>query len=185
MPNPTISKSRVQECLESARFWATEIGPYAHRMRVRADTFALIAAGLSAVTGLGIWSTVKASTWWPAVVVVSLVSLTSAVVAAVPRIMKYGECAEAAAPLGPRYGSVLGKLMDALEMLRKNDTNAQACANEAVKEFEHIRSAKEALKPYPAALAEKARRLRAAQPGSQNVAADAKASPDLGAAAGR
>jgi hypothetical protein len=185
MPNPTISESRVQECLESARFWATEIGPYAHRMRVRADTLALIAAGLSAVTGLGIWSTVTASTWWPAVVVVSLVSLTSAVVAAVPKIMKYGECAEAAAPLGPRYGSVLGKLMDALEMLRKNDPNAQACASEAVKEFEDIRAAKEALKPYPAALEEQAKRLRAGQAASPHLTGDAKVSSDLGAAAGR
>ena len=160
-----ISESRVRECEVSARFWATEIGLYAERMRKRADRYAIISALLSTLTGLGVWSTLAASTQWPAVLVVSLVALAAAAVAVIPQVRGYGECAEAAASLGPRYGHVLGELRDALDMLHGGHPDGPSLARQAVKEFEEVKAAKDALRPYPADLQEKINAMRASEPG--------------------
>jgi len=156
-----VSESRARECEESARFWTTAIGPYAHRMRKRADNYAIIAALLSTLTGLGVWSTLAASTQWPAVLAVSIVALIAAAVTVVPQIKGYAACAEAVAGLGPRYGHVLGELMDALDMLRRGDSNALAPLRQAVDEFEKVRADKQALKPFPADLQKEIDRIRA------------------------
>jgi hypothetical protein len=152
MPNQVVSEPRLQECETSASFWATEIGRYADLMRKRADNYSIASALLSALTGLGVWSTLAASTQWPVVLLVSLVALVAAAVAAIPRIKGYGECAQAAALLGPRYGHAVGELRDVLGMLQSRNPDAGARAAQAVKEFEDVRAAKEALKPYPAEL---------------------------------
>jgi hypothetical protein len=102
-PIQPVSESRIEECKVSAKFWASEIELYAERMRGRADRYAVISALLSALTGLGVWSTLATSTQWPAVFAVSLVALIAAAVAIIPQIKGYGKCAEIAASLGPRY----------------------------------------------------------------------------------
>jgi len=157
-----ISEQRVKDCEFSARFWSTRIALYAERMRKRADLYAIIAALLSTLTGLGAWSILAASTQWPAVLAVSLVALVAAAVAVIPQIKGYGACAEAAASLGPRYGHVLGELKDALEMLRAGHPDGPSRAQAAVEEFEDVRTAKEALRPYPTALMEEINAIRAA-----------------------
>jgi len=133
-------------------------------MRKLADNYAIISAILSAVTGLGVWSTLAASTQWPAVLVVSLVALTAAAVAVIPQIKGYGVCAEAAASLGPRYGHVLGELKDALDMLHGSDSDGPSFALQAVEEFEKVKAAKDALRPFPADLQEKINKQRASEP---------------------
>jgi hypothetical protein len=157
-----VSESRARECEESARFWTTAIGPYAHRMRKRADNYAITAALLSTLTGLGVWSTLAASTRWPAVLAVSIVALIAAAVTVIPQIKGYAACAEAAAALGPRYGHVLGELIDALEMLDRGHPDGPYCVRQAVKEFEEVRTDKQALKPYPADLQKEIDERRAA-----------------------
>jgi hypothetical protein len=147
--NQPISESRLMECEISARFWAAEIGKYAQRMRKRADSFALLSALLSTLTGLGVWTTLASSTHWLAVLAVSVVALAAATSSLIPQIYGYGKCADAASALGPRYGNVLGDLMDALAMLKKDDPNAQSFAIQTVKEFEDIKAEKDALKPFP------------------------------------
>jgi hypothetical protein len=164
MGNPAtqpVSELRVLECIDSAEFWSTEIGPYAEDMRKRADFYAISSVVLSTITGLGVWSTLAGSTHWPAVLLVSLVALASAAVAAIPQIKGYGRCAEAAASLGPRYGHVLGELEDALAMLRNGHPDGSARASQALKEFEEVRTAKQNLRPFPVGPQEKLNDLRA------------------------
>jgi len=161
--NQPVSESRVRECEVSARFWAAEIGLYAQDMRKLADRYAIISALLSALTGLGVWSTLAASTQWPAVLVVSLVALAAAAVAVIPQVKGYGACAEAAASLGPRYGHVLGELNDALDRLHGGHSDGPSLALQAVKEFEEVKAAKDTLRPYPVKLQEKINAIRARQ----------------------
>ena len=163
-----ISESRVRECEVSARFWATEIGPYAERMRKRADHYAIISALLSALTGLGVWSTLVTSTQWLAVLAVSLVALFAAAVSVIPQIKRYGQCAGAATSLGPRYGHALGELMDALEMLRTGHSDGSSRARQAVELFEKVKAAKDSLRPYPAELHEKINAIRASEPADEH-----------------
>jgi hypothetical protein len=161
--NQPVSESRVQECEVSARFWATKILLYAQHMRALSDRYAIFAAILSAVTGLGVWTTLAASTQWLPVLVVSLVSLAAAAVAIIPQVKGYGTCAEAATALGPRYGHVLGELKDALGMLHNNHQDGPSFASQAVKDFEEVKAAKDALKPYPDRLQAEINRIRSGQ----------------------
>jgi hypothetical protein len=147
-----ISEARVKECEESARFWAKNLGFYAQTMRQRADNFAIISAILSGVTGLAVWTTIAASTKWPAILVVSLVSISSSIVGVIPQIKKYGECAESAACLAPRYGNVLGKLTDALATFHNGHSHENELVEAVVKEFEAIKADKDKLKPLPTKL---------------------------------
>lgn len=146
---PPVSLDRVRECEESARFWAVELGPFANRMNDLADRYALWSAGLSALTGLGVWSTLVASTLWPVVVLVSAVAVASAVVAMVPRVKGYGDRAKAAASLAPRYGNVLGELIDVRQMFEKNNPDAPAVAKLVVERFESLKREKDTVKGVP------------------------------------
>jgi len=144
--NPVVSTERLETCIYSAQFWATNLGRFAEQIRKRADNYTIASVILSAVTGLGVWPMLAASTEWPAKLAVSIVALATTVVTTIPRIKGYAECAPVAQELGRRYGRVLGQLMDAREMLRKGHPED---ALKAIAEFEEIRAAKQALKPYP------------------------------------
>jgi hypothetical protein len=147
-----VSAARVMECIDSARFWAEGLGLYANSMSNRVDGWAITAAALSTVTGLGVWSTVAGSNKPEAVVAVSAVAFLSAIAALIPKIRGYADCAKNARTLSTRYGSALGDLMDALEMLRNGDMEAGAQAKAAVAKFEATRAEKGDLKPFPAKL---------------------------------
>jgi hypothetical protein len=153
-----VSKSRVEECLDSAKFWTDEIGGYGQRMRERADFYAILSAILSAVTSLGVWSTVAASTRPIAIVAVSSIGVLAAVVAIIPTIKGYGGCAEKAAALAPEYAHVKGDLMDALTALHDDPKSGKVRANNAVKDFEKIKREKDALRPFPEDLEKKRKR---------------------------
>ena len=157
-----VSEGRVRECEASARFWAEELGPFANQMNEHADRYALISAALSSLTGLAVWTTLVASTEWPAVLLVSIVAFTSAFVALIPKIKGYSACAKAATALSSRYGAVLGELVDAAEMYRRNSPDASLYAEAVVKKFEEIRKEKEDLKPYPSVQRERLKAMRAA-----------------------
>jgi hypothetical protein len=148
-----VSEERVLECKASARFWATHLGPYADEMDRRGDAYAIAASVLSAITGLAVWTTLSKSTEMAAVVVVSLVAFSSAVVGQIPKIKGYSECAKTSRELSSAYGDAYGDLCDAAARLKQGDPNAATEAGKMVEEFQAVRDKKEALKPYPAKLA--------------------------------
>jgi hypothetical protein len=121
-------------------------------MRRRADRYAITAALLSTLTGLGVWSTLAASTDWWAVLIVSIVALAAAVAAIVPKAKGYVECAAVAAALAPRYSQVMGELQDAATWLEQAESGAHDRADAAVKKFEGIKSEKDSLKTLPSQL---------------------------------
>jgi hypothetical protein len=164
MPQPAIesvSEKRIVECEESARFWATNLGIYAQQMRRKAEGYAIATGVLGAVTGLGVWSTLAASTAWPAVLTVSAIGLVSMILSAVTGTKRYGECAGAAATLAGRYGEVLGDLVDARETIRKADPGGASRAQRAVRDFEKAKKQKDELAPFPVALQQAINDLRA------------------------
>jgi hypothetical protein len=99
-----VSEVRARECESSARFWAEDLGPFASEMTGRAERYATYSAVLSAITGLGVWTTLVESAKWPAVILVSLVAFLSAFVVSIPKIKGYPERAKSAASLSSRYG---------------------------------------------------------------------------------
>ena len=90
-----------------------------------------------------------ASTLWPVVVLVSAVAVASAVVAMVPSVKGYGDRAKAAASLAPRYGNVLGELIDVRQMFEKNNPNAAEVAKLVVERFESLKREKDTVKGVP------------------------------------
>jgi hypothetical protein len=81
-------------------------------------------------------------------------AFAAAVVAVIPKVRGYGECAVKAAPLSTEYGKVLGDLEDALNELQSNNQNAQTHSRAAVDAFQGIKAKKDALKPFPSELEE-------------------------------
>jgi hypothetical protein len=149
-----VSKKSIKECQFSAQFWAENIGLYADHVRRISQRFAIGSAVLSALTGLGVWSVLAASTQWPAVLAVSLVSLVSSALAIIPKIIKYEECAKAAASLTSSYGHVLGELNLASELLSNKTDKASEIESNAIKHFEEVKTIKDNLQPFPKDLQE-------------------------------
>lgn len=147
-----ISVERVKECKASAKFWTESLGSYAAKMDRRSDTYAIISVILSSLTGLAVWSTLAASTEVYAVAIVSAVAFTSAVVAAIPTIRGYSDCAKASRSLSTDYGDIYGDLCDALEALSSDKPSVHHEAQQTVALFEQIRERKQMLKPFPAKL---------------------------------
>jgi len=140
-----ISMTTLDNCIESADYWAKNLPTVTYYNRQRDKRYAIAAASFSTLTGLGVWTILQTSTQWPAVLVISLVSGGSALVVLIPQIMGYAETAEKAMFLCPKYGSVLGQLHDAKAMVKKGEDNQayQATAKKAVEEFQAIKSEKD------------------------------------------
>ncbi len=144
-----VSLERVQRCLESADFWEEQLGKYGMDARARADRWSWISVGGSTLTGLAVWSTLAASTAWPAVLIVSVVAFVSALAGAAPKIGRYEDTAKDAAALASRYGHVIGELTDVKEALVDSDSRPeiQTAARMAVASFEEVKKDKDALSP--------------------------------------
>ena len=158
-----VSEARVVECEQSARFWSTHLNIYAETMRKKASFFTIASGMLGALTGLGVWATLEASTAMAAVIVVSAAGVATAALNIVPKTNRYGECAGAAATLAARYGEVLGELVDSLEMIRTSDAAAAARAQRAIQEFERAKRQKDSLQPFPDELQRTINELRVLQ----------------------
>ena len=148
-----ISEARLNGCIVSANFWAPKLNVYSADMQDLADRYAIIASLISAVTGLAAWGTIAASTKWWGQVLVGVMAFAAAVVAVIPKVRGYSDCALKAASLATEYGQVLGDLEDSLNELQSHDQNAQSHSQAAVGEFEKIREKKNNLRPFPKKLA--------------------------------
>jgi len=156
-----ITLERVVRCRESADFWADELGIYAGEIRARADLWSWVSVGCSALTGLGVWTTLAASTAWPAVLALSVVAFVAAVAGAAPKVGQYEETAKTAAALAPRYGQAIGQLKDLEAALTRDPLGdeTQAAARAVVASFEAIKRDKDALSPRSRRLRKQLRRL--------------------------
>ncbi|MGZ4594329.1 MAG: hypothetical protein ACXV3C_10700 [Actinomycetes bacterium] len=135
--------------MHSAEFWSQKLGGYSAQMARRANTFAYVAAALSAVTGAAIWTTLSDSTEIWAQIVVTAMAVVAAIVALIPKQAGYGDCATQAAKLSGDYGGALIALSAALDHLDEGRAGAEDEAQKALAAFKTIRDAKEALRPYP------------------------------------
>jgi hypothetical protein len=76
-------------------------------------------------------------------------AIVVAVVALVPQIKGFAQCAVDAKPLAAEYGKCEGQLLDAQYALQTGHSNAEAAAQWAVANFETVKAKKDALVPYP------------------------------------
>ncbi len=155
MPNGvSISERRLMESIESARFWANHLNSYSDKMQTLADRYAITASLISTITGLAAWGSIAASPKLWAQVLVGVMAFAAAVVAVIPKVRGYGECAVKAAPLSTEYGKVLGDLEDALSELQSSNQSAQTHSRAAVDAFQAVKAKKDGLKPFPRKLEE-------------------------------
>ena len=155
-----VSEQSLTECIVSAEFWATHLNLYSANMQALADRYAIITSLISAVTGLGAWGTIAASTKWWGQAVVGVMAFAAAIVALIPKQRGYGECALKAAPLSTEYGRVLGPLRNAQAELKSGNPNAQTHSQEAIAAFNDVRQKKNDLKPFPSELQKEIDELR-------------------------
>jgi hypothetical protein len=141
-----VCPERIAICLSSAKTWAAELPRLADRKQRAADTWAILAGILAAVTSLSIWPLVTDSSSTPVKVVVSAFALASAVCTLVPRIKNYSETAGQARELAGKYGSLLGQLTDLHALGEKLN---QGEALRVVTEFEATKAKKDALRGLP------------------------------------
>jgi len=169
-----ISRKRVKECEESARFWASELPKYADRKQAWADFWSITAGLLAAVTSLAIFPVVtETSPDWAKFVVAGF-ALLSAVCALMPRVKNYGELAGQARELTSRYGGLIGDLLDLSEAAEPFPSDA---ARLVVEDFESIKAKKDALRDLTnrsAAQKRRARRMRT-EASAETTPADAPA----------
>src|ERR1035441_4115114 len=105
MPNgANISEARLTECIDSSRFWANHLNSYSDKMQALADGYAISASLISTITGLAAWGMIARTPKLWAQVLVGAMAFAAAVVAMVPKVKGYGECAVKAAPLSTEYG---------------------------------------------------------------------------------
>ncbi len=174
--NP-VSAKRIEVCLQSASFWVDELPRYADRQQQRADSWAIAAGILSAITSLSIWPLLEKGSDPPQLVLVSTVALLAAICALVPRVKNYAELAGQARELSSRYGSLKGDLID----LANTKPLDQERARVVVTEFQATKEKKDALRGLPdrakgeIRLADLARRVAEAR----RIAADAERTAEL------
>jgi hypothetical protein len=137
-----VSIKRLEECRDSAHFWVDALPEYADRNQSKADSWAILAGALAAITSLSIFPVLGEGSGTWVKVIVSAVALASAVAALVPRVKNYGELAGAARVLAAQYGRVYGLLLD---VVADGGTN-QAAARAAVAEFNSTKEKKDALR---------------------------------------
>lgn len=136
----------------SAVFWSEHLGAYGRKMRTRSDNFAIAAAVISTITGAAIWTTVSDSTEVWAQAIVTGMAVAAAVVALVPKLKGYSDCATNIPTVSAKYGRALLKLRLAHDKLSAGEPGARDEAIKAIQEFYDVRDEKEKLTPYPADL---------------------------------
>lgn len=143
-----VSRERVNECIESARFWTEVLGAHADRLQKKSDTWSIMAGLLAAVAGLSVWKVVATREDWWAQLATSVLALSAAACAVVPRIKNYSETAGVSRELACRYGQVHGKLLDCRLLI-----GPRACENPSVRavlaEFESIKKSKDSMRYVP------------------------------------
>jgi hypothetical protein len=140
-----VSRERIDNCLKSASIWVAELPRYADGQQQRADTWAILAGILAALTSLAIFPILGDESTVIEKLVVSAVALLAAICALVPRVKNYAELAGQARELTSRYGGVVGDLID----LSVADPIDQEQARMVVTEFESIKEKKDALRGLP------------------------------------
>jgi hypothetical protein len=145
-----VSRERIRDCLDSARFWTATLPHYADREQKWADVFGLVAGLVSALTGLAIWPVLAtgnatSSQLTPGAIVISVAAMVAAVAALVPRVMNFAEMAGQARELASRYGAVLGQLEDLVHVKEIDQDAARAI----VDEFQATKQKKDALRRLP------------------------------------
>jgi hypothetical protein len=148
-PELPVTRERLTECIDSARFWASEeaLLHFANSMQNRADLFAITSALLASVTSLSVWTVLSGSPTWIAQLVVAVVALVSAATAVVPRVRKYGEAAGKARELATQYGGLLGELTDAQAVVEQ--PKWEGVVRHIVDRFQSVKARKDQLAPYP------------------------------------
>ena len=145
-PQPTqISRKRLEECRDSAKYWGPRLQLYADVNQRRGDLLSLVAGILAAVTGLSVWPVADSTTtgWAPALVAGG--ALATSICALIPRIYNFGDRAGQAREIGPLYGQVYGELIDLC------DTNPidQQWAAVVLAEFRDAKTKKDSLRGLP------------------------------------
>lgn len=138
-----ISRKRVKECEESARFWTSELPRYADRKQAWADFWSILAGILAAVTSLAIFPVLNEGSPDWAKYVVSGFAFVSAICALIPRVKGFAELSGQARELSSRYGGVVGDLLDLVEA---PDPFPADAARAVVDEFESIKAKKDSLR---------------------------------------
>jgi hypothetical protein len=138
-----ISRERVEECQDSARFWGSELPRYADRYQSRADFWSITAGILAAITSLAVFPVLNADSPEWAKYLVSGFALASAICTLIPRVKSYAELAGQARELSSRYGGVIGDLLDLVEAPEPFPADA---ARPVVDEFESIKAKKDSLR---------------------------------------
>jgi hypothetical protein len=156
----TQTDATLAECEQSARFWSACLPKYGQKMRNLADRYAIFSAALAAVTGLSVWGALANSTQLWAVITVSLTSLATSMLTAIPKIKGWSECAGATPILASKYGHAIGELQNARAALKAGSPGAAEQASKARAEFEATRNEKNFLKPYPSDLQAEVEELR-------------------------
>ena len=146
---PPVSERRVEECLQSASFWAEILAYHADGLQKRADTWSISAGLLAAIAGLSAWKLVTDQTTarW-AIVLTSALALAAAISALVPRIKNYAENAALSRELAARYGQSKGLLTDTLDWMKSSQAN-QAVVRAVVADFEAIKKSKDSMRYVP------------------------------------
>jgi hypothetical protein len=143
----------------SSLYWSEHLSAYGAKMRSRSDTFAIVAASISAITGAAIWTTVSQSTEIWAQVIVTAMAVAAAITALGPKLKGYSDCATNAPAVASKYGRHLVKLRKLHDELDAGVEGASDKAWTAIGEFYDIREEKEKLTPYPAELEAEATKL--------------------------
>ena len=140
-----VSSERVVLCQRSAIFWVDELPRYADRQQRAADTWAIAAGVLAALTSLSIWPVLGQDSSPFAKFIISAVALLAAICALVPRVKNYGELAGQARELSSQYGSLVGDLTDLANMKPLDQQLAQAL----IARFQSTKEKKDALRGLP------------------------------------
>ncbi|GAB1694271.1 hypothetical protein KRM28CT15_60740 [Krasilnikovia sp. M28-CT-15] len=143
-----ISRDRIDECLDSSKYWAIRLPRYANEMQRKSDTYALAAAFLSMVTGLTIWGFLAETNSWWAQTTASGAAFAAAACAIIPRVKNYSEAAGKARQLATQYGTIKGRLTDA-QVWSSSNIAEDTALRQVVEDFEAIKSGKDSLVPYP------------------------------------
>jgi hypothetical protein len=140
-----VTRERIEGCLRSAVFWVNELPRYADQQQRLADSWAIAAGVLAAITSLAIFPVLGDGSSDLEKAIISAFALLAAICALVPRVKNYAELAGQARELSSRYGGVTGDLLD----LVKATAIDQEAARVLVTEFGSIKEKKDALRGLP------------------------------------